>query len=109
MDMRVAISENDDGSVELYFVGIEHWDDFDLILGLLQQENNCTILSNQEMIYMRKAELELNKVTFELRHDDMLGNFLYTKDNRIVPSLEQLANRVIESIKQKLRAKGITL
>ena len=60
------------------------------------------------MIYMRKAELELNKVTFELRHDDMFGNFLYTKDNRIVPSLEQLANRVIESIKQKLRAKGIT-
>ena len=107
--MRVAISENDDGSVELYFMGIEHWDDFDLILGLLQQENNCTIMSNQEMTYMRKAELELNKVTFELRHDDMLGNFLYTKDNRIAPSLEQLANRVIESVKRKLRAKGITL
>ena len=109
MDMRVSISKNDDGSVELYFVGIEHWDDFDLILGLLQQENNCTILSNQEMIYMRKAELKLNQVTFELRHDDMLGNFLYTKDNRIITTLEQLANRVIESIRLKLRAKGITL
>ena len=108
MDMRTAISKNDDGSVELYFVGTEHWDDFDLILGLLQQENNCTILSNHEMIYMRKAELELNKITFELRHDDMLGNFLYTKDNMSIPLLEQLANRVIESIKQKLRAKGIT-
>jgi hypothetical protein len=109
MDMRVAISENDDGSIELYFVGIEHWDDFDLILGLLQQENNCTILSNQEMIYMRKAELERNKVTFELRHDDMFGNFLYTKDNTTTPSLEQLASCVIESIKQKLHVKGITL
>ncbi|NLG05979.1 MAG: hypothetical protein GX567_19450 [Clostridia bacterium] len=109
MDMRVAISKNENDSVELYFVGIEHWDDFDLILGLLQQENNCTILSNQEIIYMRKAELELNKVTFELRHDDMLGNFLYTKDNRHIPLLEQLANQVIESVKQKLRAKGITV
>ncbi len=45
MDMRVATSKNDNGSVEFYFLGIEHWDDFDLILGLLQQENNCTILS----------------------------------------------------------------
>lgn len=109
MNFTVSTATHSDGSIHVYFNGIEAWDDFDLILGLLQQENNCKILSNQDVIYMRRAELELNRIIFEIRHDDALGNFLYTKDNKIIPFLEQLANHVIESIKQKLRAKGIIL
>ena len=107
MNFMVSTATHSDGSIHVYFNGIEAWDDYDLILRLLQQENNCTILSNQEMIYMKRAELALNRIMFELRHDDALGNFLYTKDNRNIPLLEQLANRVIDSIKQKLREKGI--
>ncbi len=55
--MRVALSKNNDGSTEIYFVQVDHWDDFDLIVSLLQQENDCQILSNQEIVYMRIAEL----------------------------------------------------
>lgn len=109
MELTVSTAAHSDDSIHVYFNGIEAWDDYDLILNLLQQENNCTILSNQEIIYMRRAELEQNRIFFDLRHDDVLGNFLYTKDSWIIPLLEQLASRVIESIKQKLRAKGITL
>ena len=103
MDFRVATIKNEDGSTEVYFVGIEHWNDFDLLLGLLQQENNCKILSNQELIYIRKAELSRNGVKFHLIQDDMLGNYLHTDDEKDVAMLEHLANNVIESIKFKLK------
>lgn len=102
MDMHVAISKNDDGSVELYFVRIGHWDDFSLILGLLEQENRCKIISNEEIIYFREAKLVLNNFNFSLRHDDMLGNYLYTNDPEDVPVLEKLANNIVNSIKAKL-------
>ena len=102
MDMQVAISKNDDGSVELYFVRIGHWDDFSLILDLLEQENGCKIASNEEIIYFREAKLVLNNLNFSLRHDDMLGNYLYTNDPEAVPELEKLANNIVNSIKAKL-------
>ena len=102
MDFRVTTKKNSDGSSEIYFVGIEHWDDYDLILGLLQQENDCKILSNQESIYTRKAELFRNGIRFQLIQDDMLGNYLYTNDDKVLSILEQLANSVIGSIRAKL-------
>jgi hypothetical protein len=103
MNCRLATIKNENGSAEVYFVGIEHWDDYDLLLGLLQQENSCEIISNQERIYARRAELIRNGIKFQLIQDDMLGNYLYTDDSKIVPTLEQLANSVINSIKLKLK------
>jgi hypothetical protein len=55
---------NSDGSIEIYFVKLGHWDDFDLILGLLQQENGCQIRSNEEMIYIRQAKLLWHNIDF---------------------------------------------
>jgi hypothetical protein len=101
MDFRVAIVKNKDGSTEVYFVGVEHWDDFDLILGLLQQENDCKILSNQELVYKRKAVLSKNGIEFQLMQDDLLGNYLFIDDDSAVPMLERLAHNVINSIKAK--------
>ena len=102
MEMKVVLSKNDDGSTEIYFVKVRHWDDFDLIVGLLQQENDCQILSNQEAVYMRVAKLKWKHMEFIAKHDDMLGNFLYTENSNDVIVLEQLANNVVDSIKIKL-------
>lgn len=102
MDMHVAISKNDDGSVEIYFVGIEHWDCFNLLLGLLEQENGCKIVSNKEIIYFREAKLIHNNLYFSLRHDDMFGNYLFTNDTKDVQELEKLAINIVNSIKAKL-------
>lgn len=102
MNMRVSKVVNKDGSVELYFEHVGHWDDFDLILGLLQQENDCQILSNQEAIYIREARLRHKDIEFLVNQDDMLGNFISTKKPDDVPILEQLANNVIDSIKRRL-------
>lgn len=100
--MHISKVVNDDRSVEIYFEGIGDWDDFDLILGLLQQENSCKILSNKEMIYIRKAKLLRNNINFELIQDDMLGNYIFIENPESSETLVKLATNVIESIKYKL-------
>ena len=96
--MHISKSFNDDGSVEIYFVGVELWDEFDIILELLQNENKCKILSNKEMIYIRKAELSWGNIDFELIQDDMLGNYISSHNPLDFDNLEKIANRVMESI-----------
>ena len=82
-------------------------DDFDLILGLLQQENDCQILSNEEKIYIRQAKLIWSDIEFELIQDDMLGNFLRSENPDDIQALERLATNVINSIIEKLDQKSI--
>ena len=98
IEMHISKSFNDDGSVDIYFVGIELWDEFDIILELLQNENDCKILSNKEMIYIRKAELSWKNINFQLIQDDMLGNYISSHNPTDFENLEKIANRVIESI-----------
>jgi len=99
--MHISKSFNDDGSVEIYFVGVELWDEFDLILDLLQNQNKCKILSNKEMIYIRKAELSWENINFELIQDDMLGNYILSRNPIDFDNLEKLANHVMKGIKEK--------
>jgi len=105
--MHISQVVNKDDSIELYFDGVGHWDDFDLILGLLQQENDCQILSNEEKIYIRQAKLVWSDIEFELVQDDMLGNFLRSEDPDDIQALERLATNVINSIIEKLDQKSI--
>ena len=100
--MNTSKVVNQDGSIEIYFEKIGHWDDFDLILGILQQENGCQIRSNEEMVYIRQAKILWRNINFELIQDDMLGNFILTKNPEDVGLLEKLATNVINSIKEKL-------
>lgn len=99
--MHISKSFNDDGSVEIYFVGVELWDEFDIILDLLQNENKCKVLSNKEMIYIRKAELSWENINFELIQDDMLGNYISSHNPIDFENLEKIANQVLESIIEK--------
>ncbi|MDL2274280.1 hypothetical protein LJC34_07065 [Oscillospiraceae bacterium OttesenSCG-928-G22] len=102
MEMRISSVNNSDGAYKIYFEGVGHWDDFDLILRLLQQEENCIVGERRDIVYAREAELQNNDNAFQLRHDDALGTFLYTTDENLVELLERLANNVINSIKEKL-------
>ena len=107
VDFRISTVKNEDGSTEIYFEHVGGWDDFDLILRLLQVENDCKLISNREMIYIRKAELSLNGINFQLLQDDMFGNYISTKDDNTVPALELLAQKVIDSIVLKLQTRNL--
>lgn len=103
--MHIAKSFNNDGSLEIYFVGLEHWDDFDIILKLLQRENDCKIISNNEMIYIRIAELTYENINFKLIQDDMLGNYLFSRNpvdfEKLVIMANHVMNIVINNLEQE--------
>jgi hypothetical protein len=101
IELHISKSFNDDGSAEIYFVGVNFWDEFEIILELLQNDNKCKVLSNKEMIYIRKAELSWENINFELIHDDMLGNYISSHNPIDYDKLEKMANHVIESIMDK--------
>jgi len=102
MDMKISKAVNKDGSVELYFEQVGHWDDLDLIANILVEENKCHIIKENDMVTDKDVHMQLGNVEFILRHHYMLGNYLYTADPSDVPVLEHIANNVINSIKVKL-------
>ena len=99
MDMKISKIINKDGSVELYFEQISHWDDCDLIANILVRENQCHIINEDNMITDKDIFMRFNNIEFLLKHHYMFGNYLYTTNLQHVPLLEQLANNVINSIK----------
>jgi hypothetical protein len=101
--MRISIVKHSDGTASIYFEGVSHYNDLDLILGLLQQENECEILSNKRYLDARDAKLQWHDVRFGAEHEVLLGNYLRVENPQDVPVLEQLANNVIASIQERLR------
>lgn len=99
MKMRSSTVLNQDGSVEVYFETLGNWEDFDSILFLLQNENGCKLISREEIIDLRKAQLYLNGLEFQLKHDDILGNWLYSENKINAPELKKLADSVIQTLK----------
>jgi hypothetical protein len=102
MDIRVIVSKNDDGSVELYFAHFKHWDGCTLIANILVNENQCSIVEEKDMITDKDVLMKLGDIQFLLKHNYALGNYLFTNNPNNVPVLEQLANNVIESIKTRI-------
>ena len=94
---------NKDGTISIYFENLNYWEEYDLILSLLEKENQCKVIQNQGAVYAKSSRLKIEDIEFSLNHDDMLGNYLYTTNLQHVPLLEQLANNVINSIKAKLK------
>ncbi|MCL1799246.1 MAG: hypothetical protein FWG23_05885 [Eggerthellaceae bacterium] len=106
-DFRVETGGNADGSTGVYLRNIDRWDDFDMVLGFLRQESGCGLLVKQDHIYQRRAELEWRGFPFDLRYDCVLGIFLFTDKDELVPVIEALGAKVMDSVKGKLAAMGL--
>jgi hypothetical protein len=107
MDIRVSKVKNNDGSVEVYFNDVGHWDYLDPIKNILINENQCVVIGENYMVTDKDVFMRFKNIEFTLAHNYMFGNYLLTKDDRVIPILEQLAQNVIDSIEQKLIAKGL--
>ena len=107
MGFRVSCVAHDDSSISLYFENFGHWDNFDWIVGLLEQENECEVLSNDESESFRLAKMSYKGIGFEVWHNDMLGNFLFSASGQDADVLMQLAENVIKGVTQALCEKGV--
>ena len=108
MHFRVSCVPHDGGTASLYFEHFGHRDSFDWIVELLEQNNDCVIHTNDAFDQMRIAKLSWNNIDFEVRHDNRLGNFLYTTNKQDIAALNRLAENVIKDVAQRLNEKGLT-
>jgi hypothetical protein len=102
-DKDSAFYNNKYGAFEIYFIGLGHWDEFDVILRFLKHEDGCYSLGSKEAIYIRKAELVWQNINFELMQDDMFGNYIFTRNIDDLEDLYQLALRVMNNIRLRLK------
>ena len=96
--MRISKIINANGSIEIYFIDLNYWEEFDLIIDILIKEFNCRIIKKQEGIYSKLCCMKKDTITFEIRHDDMLGNYIYTENKEDSQHLMKLAQNVIDKI-----------
>jgi hypothetical protein len=89
---------NPDGSTELYFEKLGHWDYYQLILRILIEYNDCNVIEENDMITDHESLLRVNDILFYLKHDYMLGNYIYTDRQQDVSVLERLALNVMAAI-----------
>ena len=109
MSFRLSSVTHNDSSVSVYFEEFGHWDNFDWIVGLLEQENECEVISNDKSEHFRLAKLSHKDVAFDAWHSDMLGNFLFSTNGEDAELLNQLAENVIKSLTQRLSEKGVVV
>ena len=109
MSFRISCVTYDNSSVSIYFEQFGHWDNFDWIVGLLEDENECEVLSNDQSQYFRLAKLMYKDIEFDVWHDETLGNFLFSMNEQDTDVLKQLAGNVIMSVTQRLAEKGVVL
>ena len=98
--MKTTISkvDNADGSIDLYFENLGHWDYLELIKNILVNDNKCLVIGEFDMITDKEILLKFTDVQFMLKHDYMFGNCLHITDKHDYVILEHLANNVIENI-----------
>ena len=102
MSFRLSCVTHDDSSVSVCFENFGHWDNCDWIVGLLEQENECTLLSNDRSEHFRLAKMTHKEIAFDVWHNYMLGNFLFSATGQDVDVIMQLAENVIASVTQRL-------
>ena len=97
--MTISTRENkEEGSIWIRFNTTGDWYYFPLPLEIFTDENNCTVISNQEASMYREAKLRQGDIEFELLHDDLFGNIISTYNRYDVPALEQLAKNVLDCV-----------
>ncbi|MCL1796964.1 MAG: hypothetical protein FWG24_01390 [Eggerthellaceae bacterium] len=106
-DFSTVEKRSGDDSVAIYLKNIDRWNDYDLILDLLKKESDCVLVSTEEHIYQRRAELTWEGYPFELRHDCVMGNFFFSDRVEEASVVELLSHVVVESIKNKLDEIGL--
>lgn len=99
--MWVSKNKQANGSFEISFVKLRYWEDFDLILELLEKENGCEIIRVRDMVYARDSIIKKGNMEFILNNDSVLGNYITTTKPEDVDTLYQIAVNVLESIKLK--------
>jgi hypothetical protein len=73
--IKLLLDKSRDGTIEFILVGLEYWDDVDLIRKILVNEFGVTIKDILDGIWSRYVTLEKDGHIFELAYHEDIGIF----------------------------------
>ena len=76
-----------------------------LILKKLVSENQCRIIKEIDQATDKDVVLKLYRIPFILRNHYIFGNYICSVKEKHIKFLEQLAQKVIESIKRDIESR----
>lgn len=97
--MAVVLKEglNETGVLEFYIVGLEMFEDFDLVKDTVLSESGAQITDQLDGIYSRTGTFSVGELVFKLFFHEDVGIYLQTLDGS-----ERMNERLREKLKELL-------
>ncbi len=86
---------------DFYFIGIDHYDDFDWFLGFFLQRPDTKLIKRLDGIYSRIAWLDTVEIRYTVIHHEDIGYYSQLSDGdseENLTKLELLLNEILETI-----------
>lgn len=107
--MKALLKEGYDSvnnQIEFYLVGLENFDDFDIVVGLLKYESQIKVIETVEGIYSRTLKFDIGDnhykliysedvglYAFSLTQSDALNSLLRDKMQKIISDVQKMPNK----------------
>jgi hypothetical protein len=100
--MKIAKMINKDNICEFDFVGLEHWDDLELISKVITLKHHFDETEKLDGIAIRKRVFSNKEFTFILMHDDHVGNYAYCQNQNDNKKLNVLVHQILDLISSNI-------
>ena len=91
---------NEKGELEYYLVGLEGWDDFDIVVNQLKHLG-ARVIESLDGIFFRIADLDEGEIKFKVIYHEDVGVYSYIigqSSSQLNSRLEQILEQVVNEI-----------
>ena len=96
MDIQLKRGKSLNGQTEFYFIGMDHYDEFDWFLDFLLNRSDTILIEKIDGIYSRIAKLKSMDVYYEVIHHDDIGYYAHLSHEETDKSLSFLEEMFCE-------------
>jgi hypothetical protein len=103
--MKVILKEGYDSvsnQLEFYLVGLENFDNFDVVIDLLKHEKQIEIIETVEGMYSRSLKFDIANDHFELIYHEDVGVYAFslTQSDLLNNLLRDILQNIVSNIQQ---------
>ena len=96
--MTIKKIVNKNGLDEFLILGIESWDDFEVLATFIEEYFSCNIIDKLDGICSRTWTFQMDNHIFKLKHHDDVGNYFYTEEQD-----QKFIEDIAETLTKKLK------
>lgn len=97
LDKAIRREKSDNGSIECQVLGVDDWDFFDSLVSFFEKNYNASIDNKVDGINTRTYQMCVKQEYFILKHNEDIGNWLYSCDLSGDSELMNVAARDLEN------------